>query len=231
VCLIVVAYYAAYALRFEGREYNSNLRFFLESLPVVVAVQIAALYATGANRLVWKHFGLMDAVVLGKAVVFATLAAIGVIVYAYRFLNYSRAVFVIYGAFLILLLMASRASFRLIGEFAHRHQRGQRLIVYGAGEQSSMVVRAMLDGKGTYQMLGFIDDDRLKHGTNVQGYRVLGGYERLVSLMQSGAVDSVLVSAQVFDVDRLRELERLCGHHGLSLSRLRFDLEDVVAVS
>ena len=231
VCLVALAYYAAYFLRFEGREYNSNFRYFLESLPIVVGVQLAALYTVGAYRIVWRHFSLMDGVVLGKAVLLATFVVIGTIVYMYRFENYSRAVFVNYGAFLMLLLAGSRASFRLIGEFAHRRQRGRRLIVYGAGEQSSMVVRALLDGRVTYQMLGFVDDDRQKHGTRVQGHPVVGGYESLISLIQGNRVDSVLVSPQVFDATRLSELERLCAEHGVSLSRLRFGLEDLVAVS
>ena len=110
-------------------------------------------------------------------------------------------------------------------------QRGRRLIIYGAGEQSSMVVRALLDGRVMYQMLGFVDDDRRKHGTRVQGYPVIGGYQSLVSLIQGDGVDSVLVSPQVFDAKRLSELERLCAHHGVSLSRLRFGLEDLVAIS
>ena len=231
VFLVATAYYAAYFLRFEGREYNSNLQYFLESLPIVVAVQIAALYAVGAYRLVWRHFGLMDGVVLGKAVIFSTLVVISTIVFLNRFENYSRAVFVNYGAFLILLLIASRASFRLFGEFVHRRRQGRRLIVYGAGEQSSMVARALLDGRMGYQMLGFVDDDHLNHGTRVQGYPVLGGFEDLVSLIQAGRVDSVVMTGQVLDVDRLRELERLCAHHGVSFSRFRFGLEDVSAVS
>ena len=229
VCLVVLAYYAAYRLRFEGGQYQSNLGLFLESLPIVVAVQIAALYAAGAYRLVWKHFGLMDGVVLGRAVLLAIFVVVGIIVFMNRFQNYSRAVFVIYGAFLILLLIASRASFRLFGEFAHRRRRGRRLIVYGAGEQSSMAVRALLDGPMAYQMLGFVDDDRLTHGTRVHGYPVLGGFEHLVSVIQAGRVDSVVITGQAFDVDRLRELERLCVHHGVSFSRFRFGLEDVVA--
>ena len=231
LCLVAIAYYAAYALRFEGSQYQSNLQYFLESLPIVVAVQIAALYGAGAYRLVWKHFGLMDGLVLGKAVLFAILVVIGIIVYLNRFQNFSRAVFVIYGAFLILLLTASRASFRLFGEFVRRRRPGRRLIVYSAGEQGSMVVRALLDGRMVYQMLGFVDDDHLSHGTRVQGYPVLGGFEHLVSLIQAGGVDSVVMTGHVLDVDRLRELERLCAHHGASFSRFRFGLEDVSAVS
>ena len=231
VCLVAIAYYAAYALRFEGSEYQSNLQYFLESLPIVVAVQIAALYAVGAYRLAWKHFGLMDGVVLGKALLLAIFVMIGIIVYMNRFQNYSRAVFVIYSAFLILLLTASRASFRLFGEFVRRRRPGRRLIVYGSGEQSSMVIRALLDGPTVYQMLGFVDDDRLNRGTRVQGYPVLGGHEHLVSLIQAGGVDSIVITGQVFDVDRLRELERLCAHHGVTFSRFRFGLEDVVAAS
>ena len=231
VCLVAIAYYAAYALRFEGSQYQSNLQYFLESLPIVVAAQIAALYAVGAYRLAWKHFGLMDAIVLGKSLLLAIFVVIGIIVYMNRFENYSRAVFVIYAAFLILLLTASRASFRLFGEFVRRRRPGRRLIVYGSAEQSSMAVRALLDGPTVYKMLGFVDDESLSHGARVQGYPVLGGYEHLVSLLQDGGVDNVVMTGQLKDKDRLRELERLCASHGVSCSRFRFGLEDVSAVS
>ena len=53
--------------------------------------------------------------------------------------------FVIYAALLTLLLVGSRASFRLMSEFAHRwNQRGTRLLIFGVGNLAASIVREML---------------------------------------------------------------------------------------
>ena len=49
-----------YRLRFEGAELPPNFQYFLQSLPVVVASQIVALFAVGAYRGVWQYFSLID---------------------------------------------------------------------------------------------------------------------------------------------------------------------------
>src|SRR5206468_9687395 len=101
-------------------------------LPLVLAAQLIALFAVGGYRGVWRHFGMMDAVVFGKGVLFGTIASELMILYFYRFESYSRSVFVIYAALLMLMLSASRASFRLVGEFVNRRRTiGQRCVIYG----------------------------------------------------------------------------------------------------
>jgi len=231
VCLVAIAYYAAYRLRFEGREYRSNFRYFLEALPIVLAVQMVSLMAFGVYRAVWRRFSLMDAVVLAKAVTSGTLVIIAIILFTYRFVGFSRAVFITYGALVMLLLMSARASFRLMSEFVRRRKGGRKLVVYGAGESVPMVVSALLDGPTPYQLIGFVDDDRRQHGTKVHGYPVLGGYETLAALIRDGSVDSVVLSVRMLSLDRQRDLERLCALHGTTLSRLRLEFQDVVAVS
>ncbi len=155
------------------------------------------------------------------------------IVLLYRFENYSRGVFVIYAALLLLLLLASRASFRLLSEFVHRRRGdGDRLLVYGAGEGGAITVRELLNNRDhPYRMLGFIDDDFVKRGSRIQGYPVLSGYEGLVSLIDGGAVDRVVISTRKIPLSRVRDLEQLCAERGVALSRIDFKLEHLVAVS
>ena len=231
-CLVTLAYCSAYRVRFEGDQFPLYFPYFVESLPIVLGVQMVVLFVAGAYRGVWRYFNLMDAVVFGKSVLLGTLIIEFVILYAYRFENYSRGVYVIYGTLLFVMLNVSRASFRLISEFARRRRQGVRLIVYGAGAGGSLAVRELLGGEMTnYQMLGFIDDDFDKQKQRVMGYPVLGGYDSLVSLIRGGAVDVVVVATRLIAVDRLAELEQMCTEQRVRLSRLHFDLEDLVAVS
>ena len=233
VCLVAIAYYSAYRLRFEGAEFAPFFPSFSQSLPLVVGVQMVTLFAVGAYRGVWRLFGLMDAVTFAKGVFFGTLTSVFLIVYLYRFENYSRGVFVIYGALLLLLLGGSRASFRLISEFAHRRrQGGQRLIIYGSGDGAATAVRELLGRTGQgYRMLGFIVDDPNMSRVRMQGYPVLGNYDALVSLVSNSAVDIVVITAHLMDAERLESLQRLCTQHNVSLARLHFKLDELVAAS
>jgi UDP-GlcNAc:undecaprenyl-phosphate GlcNAc-1-phosphate transferase len=231
-CLVTLAYYTAYRVRFEGDQFAIFFPYFVESLPIVLGVQMVVLFAAGAYRGVWRYFSLMDAVVFGKSVLLGTLVIEFIILYVYRFENYSRGVYVIYGTLLFVMLSVSRASFRLINEFARRRRQGLRLVVYGAGAGGSLAVRELLGNENTnYQMLGFIDDDSDKQKSRVMGYPVLGGYDSLVSLIRGGAVDVVVVAARLLDRGRIEELERMCTEQRVRLSRIHFDLEDLVAVS
>ena len=233
VYLVTIAYYASYRLRFEGQEFSAFFQSFVESLPIVVGVQIVVLFAAGVYRGVWRYFGLMDGVTFGKAVLLGTLTSVFLIVYLYRFENYSRGVFVIYAALLLLLLGGSRASFRLISEFIQRRRQvGQRLVIYGAGDGAATAIRDLLSRTAEgYRMLGFIDDDPGMARTRVQGYPILGDFDSLVSLISNGAVDTVVITAPAVDVRRLEKMQAICLDHQVSLARLHFKLDQIVVAS
>ena len=80
-------------------------------------------------------------------------------------------------------------------------------------------------------MLGFIDDDPEKARLQMLGYPVLGDYGSLASLITNGAVDAVVVSTRLMDVDKLAELKRLCEAHHVDLSRLHLELDQLVVAS
>src|SRR4029079_15303419 len=94
VSLVLIAYYSAWRLRFEGPEWSAYTGSYLQSAPIALAIQMVALFGFGAYRGAWRYFGLMDGVTFVKAVVSGTVGLIVALVYLYRFENYSRAVFV-----------------------------------------------------------------------------------------------------------------------------------------
>ncbi|MGC4085029.1 MAG: hypothetical protein QM736_23665 [Vicinamibacterales bacterium] len=233
VCLSAIAYYSAYRLRFGSPgEFRAYFPQFLQSLPLVIGVQIVSLLSMGGYRGVWQYFGLMDGVTFAKGVGLGTLVNIAILTYAYRFESYSRGVFVIYAALLMLLVSGSRASFRLMSEFAHRrNQRGLRVAIYGAGDVAASAVRDILNRReGAYRMLGFIIEDPSMERAQMQGFPVIGNYQSLVRLVDEGNVDLVVIT-QLIDVDRLEALRALCAERGVSLERLHFRLDQLVAAS
>jgi UDP-GlcNAc:undecaprenyl-phosphate/decaprenyl-phosphate GlcNAc-1-phosphate transferase len=230
-CLVCLAYYSAYRLRFEGAEFVTAFPFFLKSLPVVIAVQLGALFVTGAYRATWRYFGLMDAVILAKGVGSGTLAIAGALLLLDSLAGYSRSTFVIYAALLMLLVTGSRASFRLISEFVARRASGPRVIVYTSSSRQSLMARDILATRATpSRLLGFVSDEPDRVRGYVQGYPVLGGYDDLLTLLSAGLADEVIVCAPGLDPGRLEELRLHCESSRVQLSQLRYDLEPLSEV-
>ena len=220
--LVSVAYYGAYRLRFEGDEAVPNFVFFLQSFPIVLGTQMIALFAVGAYRGMWRYFSLADGVTFAKGVFLGVVTSEAVLLYLYRFEGYSQSVFAVYAMLLLLLLGGSRASFRIISEFVQRQRHvGRRLLIYGAGDAGSIAVRYLLhDSRSAYRIIGFVDDDAQKRNARVHGYSILGGYQVLVDMIMSGAVDTVVMTHESPDA---HGLEPLCTRYGVVLYRFRFD--------
>jgi UDP-GlcNAc:undecaprenyl-phosphate/decaprenyl-phosphate GlcNAc-1-phosphate transferase len=232
LCLIPLAYYTAYRLRFEGGLFAANFEFFIRSLPVVIAAQLLALFVVGGYRGTWRHFGMMDAVVFAKGVLLGTAAAMIAILYLFRFEGYSRAVFVIDAALLMLILSASRASFRLVAEFILRRSTGgRRCLIYGTGGASLGTIREAFGAEVSLKIVGFIDDEPLHRSMRMSGYSVVGNHTDLLLMIDRGEVDCVVLNTPILSVERLQELERVCDAHDIELLRLQVHLKRLSVAS
>jgi len=224
-CLIPVAYYASYRLRFEGQPLYVNYQLFLKSLPVVLAAQLVSLFVVGGYRGTWRFFGMMDAVVFAKGVVLGTVSSIVIIFFAYHFEVYSRSVFIIYAALLMLLLAGTRASFRLVSEFVDRRRpSGRRCVIYGTSGAALSTIREAFQDQ-PLKILGFVDDDPTQVNSRVSGYSVLGGFQSLLALIETGDIECVVLNTRVADVDRLQTLDAMCRKHDVELVRLQLHLK------
>jgi UDP-GlcNAc:undecaprenyl-phosphate/decaprenyl-phosphate GlcNAc-1-phosphate transferase len=232
LCLVVLCYYAAYRLRFEDPvEFMLNFPTFVRSLPVIVGAQMVSFFAVGVYRGMWRHFGMLDTLVVARGVFFGVTSALVVILGVYRFFAYSRSVFAIYAVLLLIAVTLSRASFRLVGEFMRRQrQSGRRVVIYGAGDDGGLVIREILSSVDDVKILGFIDDDPRKAGVRVMGYPVLGGYSALTVLLTASSIDAIVISSIAISPERLNNLSVLCTEYAVQLSRLRIGLEPLVEV-
>src|SRR4030081_1565251 len=120
---------------------------------------------------------MIDTVTVAKGVFVGAVSAQLVILYIYRFFSYSRTVFVIYGVLLLLAVTLSRASFRLVSEYIQRKRNtGTRVVVYGAGDGGTLVMRELQSAPEAVRFMGFVDDDPKKIGIRVHGFPVLGDF-------------------------------------------------------
>jgi len=119
--VVTLAYYTAYRIRFDDAGFTLFFPLFLKSLPIVVAVSIVSLWWTGGYKGVWRRFGLQDALCVLKGTVMATVVSVAAMSYFFRF------------ALTFGLLVAGRASFRIVHELTSRARAGGRR----AGERAA----------------------------------------------------------------------------------------------
>ena len=226
--LIVVAYYTAYLLRFEG-SLEAQLPALSRSLLVVLACQLAALALFRAYQEPRRYAGFMDLVNLVKASTAGAAGAVLAVVFLQRFEGYSRALFVIHWLLLSLFLVGSRLSFRAIGHLLPGSGHGlTRTVVYGAGTGGVMVLReARTNHALDWHVIGFLDDDPAKQHTSVQGMPVLGGSDQLVRLLAEQRIEQVVVSTSRLDEERRAALLRQCAEAGVPVvqASLQFEAE------
>jgi UDP-GlcNAc:undecaprenyl-phosphate/decaprenyl-phosphate GlcNAc-1-phosphate transferase len=223
--LVSVAYYGAFRLQYDRFEWAEHFDYFRQSFPVVIGIQMLVLLVVGAYRGLWRYFSLNDGMTFTKAVAVGVLLSQVAILYLYRFEGYSPAIFIVYAMLLLLLLVGSRVSFRVLREFAQRQRRtGQRLLIYGAGDAGSIAVRHLLNNsRNAYRIVGFVDDDAMKRNVRVHGYQVIGGYDHLVGMVMAGEVDAVAVT---HDGPSAAGLPGLCAKYGVTLHRLAIDWQE-----
>jgi UDP-GlcNAc:undecaprenyl-phosphate GlcNAc-1-phosphate transferase len=224
--LIVVAYYAAYVLRFE-EAFAVNKPMLIRTLAPVLVCQLSGLAFSGAYRGMWRYTGLSDLLRLGRGITLGTVASVLYLLFTTRFAGLSRAVFVLDGLLLAMLVGASRVSFRLLGEALRAPRAGARpVLVYGAGDGGELALRELRNNAVlAREVRGFIDDDRAKAGTRIHGVPVLGPLDELEALLRVHLVEEVVVASRKIPLERLRRLEATCAAHGVVVLRASVRLE------
>lgn len=231
VVLIILAYYSAYALVFGPFSMESrDWQLFLRTVPLLVCIKMATFLLVGVYRGIWRYTSVDDLVVFGKGVVLGSIASILAILFAFRFREFSRAVFVLDGMFLLMMLAGSRMAFRLFRQIlpTPRARDGCRVLIYGAGDAGELLLRELLNNRELqYAPVGFVDDDPRKKGKVIHGLRVYGGNGQLRTICREQRVDEVLISSSQFPEERVKEILRDCEEEQVVLKRMRIKIEQL----
>jgi len=225
-CLIPLAYYAAYVMRFE-EALPLYLPLMYRSLPAMLLVQLVTLGGFGLYRGVWQYTSISDLLRIMKATAVGTMLGVVALVYSERFAGFSRAVFVLDWLLLFVLIGGSRLSFRLFGEvFRSKPESFGRVLVYGAGAGGELVVRELLNNSALRRVpIGFIDDDRSKHSTRIHGLPVFGGGGQIETLLREHRIDEVIVSSAKIQGNGLGQATEVCHRLDVPIRRSTLRLE------
>src|SRR6267142_5081071 len=230
VVLIVLAYWSAYAIKFEPFSNSPAWKLFLRTLPVLVVVRLAAFLFFGVYRGIWRYTSIDDLMAFGKAVAAGSVISLVIVLFKFRFQGYSRAVFLIDALVMLLLLTGSRIAFRFFRQVlpAANGDQSRRVLIYGAGDAGELLLRELLNNRDLcYTPAGFMDDDPKKQGKVIHGFRVFGGNGLLKRIIGEHQVEQVLISSPQISEERIAEIWRECEAQNIELKRMSIKIENI----
>ncbi|HVF55403.1 MAG TPA: hypothetical protein VM934_04585 [Pyrinomonadaceae bacterium] len=227
VVLIILAYYSSYTLMFGTTWEPGMWALFGSTIPVLLFVKMGAMLVLGVYRGIWRYVGIDNLVAYAKAAIAGSIGSVLVLLFAFRFEGFSRAVFVLDAMILFLMLAGSRMAFRLFRQLLPSGTAdGRRVLIYGAGDGGELLLREMRNNsKLQYTPVGFVDDDPLKKGKVIHGLRVFSGNGNLRRVCEEQQVEEVLISSSKIAEERVKEILRDCEESRITLKRMRIEIE------
>jgi UDP-GlcNAc:undecaprenyl-phosphate GlcNAc-1-phosphate transferase len=215
---------------------TSEWRLFLQTLPLVLAVKLAALLAAGVYRGLWRYASVHDmarytgGVVLGTVVSVIFAGAVG------GFAQLKPSVFALDAMLLLLAMAGSRFGFRLVRRVVPMSQQraGRRVVIYGAGDGGELLFRELRNNRELQRVpVAFVDDDPAKAGRMLHGLVIisLNGAASVAAICRALGAEELLVSTPQIPQARLRDVVDECERAGVAVRRMTIDLRDLTQES
>jgi sugar O-acyltransferase (sialic acid O-acetyltransferase NeuD family) len=91
----------------------------------------------------------------------------------------------------------------------------EKLLIYGAGGHGRVILDAAL-ARGTFEICGFLDDDRAKHGRRLHGVPVLGGQD----VLERAETKGCKLVIGIGDAGARRRIAEACAQLGYTFARV-----------
>ena len=193
----------AFVLRFEGSSWPEPYRavavgYLLVSLPLKVAV----CYRSGIYNRLWRHAGVveLERLITAGAIIGITCALLGVVILPLVDAIPARVPLSVLILDVLLTAVAAtlpRLGVRLLRRRNVRRHEGQveRVIIAGAGASGELIGKELLSHPQLgLRPIGFVDDDKRKHGQRMLDLPVLGGIKDLPSLIARHEAQEVIIA-------------------------------------
>lgn len=229
--VLSLAYFAAYAVRFDGLPPLQMIKLLMFTWPYVVAFELVVLYLFSVPHFAWRYVGLREAQRVFAATIASALLLLVVRLISrplklhFDYLQYALipiGVLAINGGLAFLGVTGIRFARRIMVERSRslglRPPMVERVptLLLGAG-QAGVQIAKEIEGRPDLAIhpVGFLDDDPYKLGTIVHGIRVLGTSSQVEDVTRTYGVKQAIITVANATGAEIRRLARLCEGAGI----------------
>jgi FlaA1/EpsC-like NDP-sugar epimerase len=216
IAAATVAWVAAYAFRLNFDIQEPFASAMVAHLAWVLPMQAVALVWFRLYAGIWRYASVTDLrrIVMAAMIGALTIAA-AIVIFQLRLIP--RSVVLLYPMLLAIFMGGSRFAYRLWkeGRWTRPDQlERKRVVVLGAGEVGSSLVRALSSGRDVY-VIGFFDDDRRKVGQTINGLPVLGTLDDLATVNERMQIQQAVIAMPGASHQLRRRAFELCATAGI----------------
>jgi FlaA1/EpsC-like NDP-sugar epimerase len=223
---------AAYLLRFEFVLNEFYVQQILTVLPYVILLKLALFYVFRLYKGMWRYSSVEDFWRLGQASLLAMLATTGSLSLIRDTCDLiPRSILLIDGVLTFVMAGGVRVGIRsyyaamttskgltafcLPRMGTAQQMDSKRILIVGAGGSGEKIVREIFDNPQlSYEVVGFLDDDRGKQGRAVHGIPVLGPVDRLPEILEKVDIKEILISIPSATGVQMRRIVEICKRCG-----------------
>lgn len=219
--IFILALLGSYRARFDFVSYQTEIRQIELLLIWIVPLKLSIFFGFGLYRGMWRYTSVKDFWRLAQASLVSMLLIMVVILFIYRFVGFSRAIFLLDGGFTFLMAGGLRMAIRSYFARQERIQAGQiyasqprhrkKVLIIGAGGAGEKILREIFDNYHLhYDVIGFIDDDSQKLGRTIHGIPVIGAVKELPGIVKGEEIEEVLIAIPSAIGEQMRHIVDVC---------------------
>jgi UDP-GlcNAc:undecaprenyl-phosphate GlcNAc-1-phosphate transferase len=231
VLLIVLSYYFAHVLAFGPASDSSGWHLFLATLPIAIALKLAALLVSGIYRGLWRYAGLSDVFTYARGVALGSAATIVYVALIARREGVTLSVFIIDAMLLLLAVTSSRLAFRALRRLfpATRNPTGRRVVIYGATDAGELLLRQLHLNTALQRIpVAFLDANPRKAGRFVHGLPIgnATSADSIAAFCREHDAAELLIATPA---TALQDIIDACSHAGVVVARMNIDIRELTA--
>ncbi|OGS06500.1 MAG: hypothetical protein A2270_07390 [Elusimicrobia bacterium RIFOXYA12_FULL_51_18] len=210
---ICFSYWLVFQLRFDFHLPANEFDHFVKTLPIVLALRLAAFHYFGLYRGIWRYASIDDLVNIFKAVIASQVALAAIILFLWHS-GFPRSALVIEPVLTLVFVGGIRFAIRATREIRYESKTKEnhiKVLIFGAGDLGEGVLRDLKRNKThKYEVVGFLDDDAGLWDHRIHGVSILGGRRALGRVIEKYGVAEVVVAVNHSRGPLIKELMAHC---------------------
>ncbi|MGL5676630.1 MAG: polysaccharide biosynthesis protein [Cellulosilyticaceae bacterium] len=229
VVLVNFAFYVALLLRFDFSIPEQYTSLYIHQWFILTLIHLCI-------GLLFKLYKCLLRYVSTREIVYLVCATFlsGVTFFIYGSMMhvlFPRTIYAIYLCVLLLLMVFSRLSYKIVDRVIHKstgslhlvrsRMKGisaRRVMIIGAGDAGAMIVRELKKSSPTqYKAILAIDDDKSKMLSYLNGVPIRGPIDHLEMFAEEYDIDEIIIALPSASQKRISEILKLCSNTSCTL--------------
>lgn len=233
MCYDMLAVFAAsmmaLMIRFDLNFNNVPSEYLNEvwrTLPYMMMITLIIFWGFRLYSSLWSYAGALEMMYVISACILDMIAVAALILERNwgDMFPVPRSFYILYGLFLLVLIMGCRYSYRGIRAIRIMKRNGvyrRNVLVIGAGEAGNQIIKEINNSRYVKKkVVGVIDDDKTKIGNYIHGAKVVGDRSCIMDKVLELHVHEIIIAMPSASPKQIKGILDVCKETGCELKRL-----------